>query len=543
MRIVYASGEGGSTTRRLYVREIGQLEATPLRGTEGGNAPFFSPDGESVGFRTLSGDILKRVSVLGGPAVTIAELGAAPGGMSWGPDDSIVYMTVATDGLMRVPAVGGEPEVLTRVDAEQGSETDHRWPEVLPNGRGVLFTAWSGSDETSRLAVVSLESGEITYLLPGGSNPHYSPTGHIVYGVGGTLRAVGFDAERLELTSNNPVPVVENVRTTSQGAASFSLANDGSLVYVSGTGVTDTGPERTLVWVDREGLEQPVGAPPRPYSRPRVSPDGTRLAMEVQDPANPDVWIYDLARGTSTKLTFDEASDSRPLWSPTGHRVVFSSMREGERNLFWRTADATGPVERLTTSPNQQSAYAWAGDGQQVVFVELMNPGDYDIFALSVEGERTVEPLLQRPFSDTRPAVSPDGRWIAYDSRESGQAEVYVQSFPDLAGKWQISTAGGTSPKWGPDGRELFYRDGQGQAVLVVPIDTEEGFAAGTPEVLFEGPYLSEFPTGGQYDLAPDGQRFLMVKEGAATGDATPAEIVLVQNWFDELERLVPTDQ
>ena len=433
---------------------------------------------------------------------------------------------------MRVPAVGGEPEVLTTVDPGQG-ETDHFWPEVLPNGKGVLFMAWSGSAEASRLAVVSLESGEVTYLLPGGSNPHYSPTGHIVYGVGGTLRAVGFDAERLELTSNNPVPVVENVLTETLGAASFSLADDGSLVYVTDTGVT---PQRTLVWVDRQGREEPVGAPPRPYFRPRVSPDGTRLAVEVVDPTNPDVWIYDLARGTSTKLTVDEAVDSRPLWTPDGERVVFSSTREGGRNLFWRAADATGPVERLTTSSsNRQTANAWAGDGQQLVFAD----GDpFDIWVLSLQGERTVEPLIQTPFGESIPAVSPDGRWIAYYSDESGQREVYVQPFPGLDGKYPISTAGGTSPVWGPDGRELFYRDGQdGQAVLVVPIDTEGGFAAGTPEVLFEGPYLSEIPAGRQYDVAPDG-RILMIKP--ETDDATSAQIILVQNWFEELERLVP---
>ena len=221
MRFVYTSGTGG-TGGSLYVRHVDQLNATFLRGTEDGQTPFFSPDGEWVGFTGQQDRILKRVSILGGPAVTIADTSPVPRGLSWGHDDHIVFATGASRGLLRVPAVGGEVEQLTTVDPEQG-ETDHWWPDVLPNGKGVLFTAWSGSDEGSRLAVVSLETREVTYLLPGGSHPRYSPTGHIVYGVGGTLRAVGFDTDRLELTSSNPVPVVENVMTKGTGAASFSV--------------------------------------------------------------------------------------------------------------------------------------------------------------------------------------------------------------------------------------------------------------------------------------------------------------------------------
>ena len=242
----------GPNDRHLYVRPVNQLDATPLRGTEGGGyAPSFSPDGESVGFR--DGNTLKRVSILGGPALTIADAGSPVRGTSWGPDDSIVFVTTTSKGLLRVRSVGGEPKVLTTVDPEQG-ETDHWWPEVLPNGKGVLFTAWSGTDEGSRIAVVSTETGQVTYLLTGGSNPRYSPTGHLVYAVGGTLRAVGFDAERLALTSDNPVPVVENVYMKTTGAASFSVADNGSLVYVSGS-VAGAREQRSLVWVDREGGE------------------------------------------------------------------------------------------------------------------------------------------------------------------------------------------------------------------------------------------------------------------------------------------------
>ena len=271
-RVVYASGQGRPQDWRLYVRQLGELDATPLRGTEGGFAPFFSPDGQSVGFRVAPGGVLKQVSVLGGPAVTIV-VPDSPRGVTWGPDDTIVFGSPS--GLMRVPAVGGDPEPLTTVDPEQG-ETEHHSPDVLPNGKGVLFTAWSGTDEGSRVAVVSLETGAVSYLLTGGSHPRYAPTGHIVYGVGGTLRAVGFDADRLERTTD-PVPVVENVNTKPSGAANFALAANGSLVYVSGAGAGG-GAQRSLVRVDREGREEPLATPLLPYEAASISPNGTQVA-------------------------------------------------------------------------------------------------------------------------------------------------------------------------------------------------------------------------------------------------------------------------
>ena len=363
-QIVYLSGTGN--TRQLYVRPVDQLAATPLRGTEGGDAPFFSPNGESVGFR--EGSTLKRVSILGGPAVTIADVGRPVRGASWGPDDSIVFATTASKGLLRIRSVGGESEVLTTVDPEQG-ETDHWWPAVLPNGKGVLFTAWSGSDAGSRIAVVSTETGQVTYLLPGGSNPRYSPTGHLVYGVGGTLRAVGFDAERLALTSDNPVPVVENVSTKVTGAANFSVADNGSLVYVSGGGGA-AGPQRSLVWVDREGSETPLDSPLLGYRRPRVSPDGTRVAVDVRAGGSVSIWIHDLGRGTEAILTTDATNDRAPLWTPDGERVLFFSDRDGG-GLFSKVVDTPGEAELVMTG-REGTTYiepdAWSADGRTLVF-------------------------------------------------------------------------------------------------------------------------------------------------------------------------------
>ena len=526
-RIVYLSG--GTGTRNLYVRQVDQLDATLLRGTEPGQHPFFSPDGEWVGFQDTAINALKKVSVLGGPPVTILDLGRRLFGASWGPDDTIVFAT-GGEGLLRVPAVGGEPEALTTVDPEQ-TETAHLWPEFLPNGKAVLFTAWSGSDESSRIAMVSLETKEVTYLLPGGSHPRYAPTGHIVYAVGGSLRAVGFDAERLELTSNNPVPVLENVDTKASGAANFGFSSDGALVYVTGTG---SAPVRTLVWVDRDGREEPINAPPRTYVRPRLSPDGTRVAVDIFDQEQ-DIWVWDFARQTFTRLTFDPAPDGYPVWTPDGQRLIFASLREGAWNLYWRAADGTGAAERLTEDQNDLAPYAVSPDGTRLVLGLGGNLADVGM--LSLEGDHRVEPLLATTFVEGNADISPDGRWIAYDSDETGRGEVYVRPFPDVeGGRWQISTAGGREPIWARSGRELFYYTPGG--VMSVPLQSGPSLTFGNASVVVEGGYVSG-PPGRQYDASPDGERFLMIKAG---GDetSTSGQIIVVQNWLDELAQRVP---
>ena len=538
--IVFTTGLGPPRSRQLYLRQLGELKATPLRGTDGGWAPFFSPDGQSVGFRDFR--TLKRVSVLGGPAVTIAPLDGSSQGMSWGADDVIVFGSAS--GLMLVPASGGQPEPLTSVDTEQG-ETDHRFPHVLANLEGVLFTAWSGSDEESRLAVVSLKTGTVSYLLTGGSHPRSAPTGHIVYGVGGTLRAVGFDADRLELTSGNPVPVVEDLNTTPSGVANFALAANGSLVYVTGA---ELGAQRSLVWVDREGREEPLAMPPRPYRTPSISPDGLRVAVDVVHPEDSDIWIHDLVRGTETILTTGPAIDSGPLWALDGDRVVFSSNRDGQPALFQQDADTPGDAEPLgtTTGPFYIQPASWADEGQTLLFsqidVDAQRTGpDGNIGRISMEADRGTELLLGAEFFEAAPDVSPDGGWIAYQSDDTGQSEVYVQRFPGLGDKMTISTDGGTHPLWSADGRELFYRAARAGRMMRVPVEAEPTFRAGTPELLFDTQYYfgNATPT---YDLAPSG-RFLMVKDPAPTDDAgasTQPQIVLVENWFEELERLVP---
>jgi len=342
---------------------------------------------------------------------------------------------------------------------------------------------------------------------------------------------VPFDLAALEVTGDS-VPVVQGVRQAPNGNVDYAISDNGTLVYVPST--STGGLNRTLVWVDREGQEESLAAGPQGYQAPpRISPDGSRLAISIADSGGSDVWIYDLELEIPTRLTFDPAGEQFPVWTPDGQRIVFGLNRaEGGSGLFWKAADGTGQVERLTTGPTNHAAESFSPDGKRLVFSQ-----GTDLYVLSMEGERTSQPLFQRQSREKDGMISPDGHWIAYASNESGQYEIYIRSFPNVEeGKWQISRDGGTGPVWAHRGQELFYRNGE--AMMVVGIKTAPTFTAGSPVVLFLGRYT----TGGQivnYDISPDGQRFLMIKEADDEGQG---QINVVLNWFEELKRLVPTD-
>ncbi len=533
---------------QLSVRLLDQLETIPLpsRGSQP-VGPFVSADGNWVGFFDDADDTLKKVSVLGGPPLTICQMDGNLRGATWGADDTIVFATQATgSGLWIVPAAGGEPEALTRPNVERG-ELGHQWPEILPGGEAVLFTiVMNGPIEEARIAVLNLETGEQKVLLSGGSNPRYTTTGHLIYGHARTLRAVGFDRDRLEVMTE-PVTVVEDVVTKPQGGASFGISENGSLVYRPLGSV-----RRTLAWVDRDGHEEPLAAEPRSYTKPGVSPDGTRVALDVRDQED-DIWIWDFARETLTRLTFDPASDFYPVWTPDGQHVVFSSRRAGAANLYWKAADGTGGAERLTEGPNNQYPHSFSPDGTRLVFVEN-SPGElgFDLRVLTLGGGHQTEPLVVSEFHEENGEISPDGRWLAYQSQESGRYEIYVRPFPKVNdGRWQISTEGGTRPLWAPDGDELFYLASArssavsgtltGGELIGVPVQTGSRFSAGRPDLVLEQQYSVGGSAGPSYDIAADGQRFLMIKDQADAATAS-TQIILVLNWFEELKRLVPNN-
>ena len=525
----------------LYVRSLDDLDAVPLRGLgDDPRNPFISPDGEWVGYFTNTE--LRKVSILGGPPLTVCVLPSpGPRGATWGPDDTIVFATVGT-GLLQVSTGGGEPEPLTTPDTSRGA-LNHGWPEFLPGGDSVLFTIFG--IENPQISVLSLQDGTQTTLVPGGTDPHFTMSGHIVYGVAGTLRAVGFDLDRLEVTSN-PIPVVDGVSASPTGSVQFAVSRDGSLLYLSGSGLA-SGLGQIPVWADHAGREEPLpGFDPGNYGNVRVSPEGTQLVGSSLDPAtgSVDLWTYDLARDTLSRLTTDPAQDTNPLWTPDGRAVVFESSRDGGHGLFEISADGAGAVERLLARDGVLSIEprSWSPDGSMLVFTESNPETGVDIGLLSMAGDESVEHLLQTEFDEGFPAVSPNGRWIAYSSDRSGGEEVSVERFPELGARQRVSTNGGRMPLWSPDGRELYYRSVNGRRVFAVAVDAESSFIADTPQLLFEGDYpagaLSEFRT---YDLDADGSRFVIVKRDTAQTEAeTAPELVLVQNWFEELNALVP---
>ncbi len=495
-----------------------------------------SPDGQWVLFRDAL--TLRKVGITGGPAITVATVAGQPRGQTWGPDGTIVFATAAPGtGLERVSGDGGDVTILTTPNRDRG-EGDHVWPEFLPDGQAVLFTITParGGLDAAQIAVLDLQRGTQTVLLRGGSHARYVPTGHLIYGAGGAMRAVPFDVRRRVVTGT-PVPVLDSVAISPDGFLEADIAADGTLVYLSGDASLSAA--RTLVWVDRQDREEPIAAPPRAYNYPRLSPDGTRLAVYSAD-EQLDLWVWELTRATPTltRLTFDPAPDFIPVWAPDGRRLFFSSQRSGVQNLFIVSADGNGGETRIVESPNPQAPSGITPDGTRVVIYEQNPSGTRDLKVVTIAASPQVQALIATPFEERGGTVSPNGRWLAYESDHSGRFEVYVRPFPAVSdGLSQVSTGGGVQPAWVATGRELVYRAPDG-AVMAVPV-TASGttWSSGTPTEIIKPHYFAGTGVSRSYDVSANGQRFLMIKEDAATSSVP---IMVVQNWFEELRRLMP---
>ncbi len=455
--LVFGAIWGG--VQQLYARAMNQLGATPIAGTSGAQNPFFSPDGQWVGF--WSAGKLQKVPLAGGPAVQLCDA-AAIFGASWGSDDTIVFATARNGGLWRVSAAGGTPQALT---TPQEGEYSHRLPHVLPGGRAVIFTMSKGARrwDNTQVVVRSLTTGQQSVLIEGGADGRYVPTGHLVYVRLGTLMAAPFDLDRLAVTGG-AIGVVDNVMQAANPnlsdlentlAGQFTVSETGALVYVTG-GVLP-GAERVLAWVDRKGRVQTLEAPPRSYSTPRLSSDGRYISVTEQDTRV--VWRYDIARGALNPITV-EGQSAFSLFAPDGKRVVFrSGLAGGEGNLYWKAADGTGGAERLATSTRSQTPGSWSPDGTTLAYVEegpSSGVFQFDIWGLSI-ADRKTRPIVQTASNEMSPEFSPDGNWLAYVSNESGRNEVYAQPYPGPGERHLISNNGGEQPAWGADGRELFY--------------------------------------------------------------------------------------
>jgi serine/threonine-protein kinase len=525
-QLAYRSTDGA------IARSLDDVALTLLRAIRLG--PFFlSPDGRWLGFVDTNG--LQKVPVAGGPAVVVAAVArSAPGflaaGASWGRDDVIVFAD--DNGLSRVSAGGGVPERLLDSSRERTRERP-AWPELLPGGQSALFTmVTDGMGEGgARLEVLDVKTGARKTIVRGASRGHYVPTGHLLYASRGVVFGVAFDLERME-TQGKPIAMV-----TDASDNSFAVSDTGTLVYLSGASYA----ANTLTWVDRQGRETPIAAPPRAYTYPRLSPDETRVALDIGG-SNRDIWIWDLRRESLDLFTLNDASpNALAAWSPDGLRLAFGSARFGVTNLFLQAADGSGAPQRLLDSPQVQVPLSFTPDGRYLVFAEP-NPGrGFDQMAVSLDGRRHVIPLLQTAANEESTEVSPSGRWMAYSSDESGQTEVYVRPFPDSdRERWKVSLGGGKQPQWSRDGRELFYLTSAG-AMMAVPVSETPELSLGQPVKLFDDAGFAHITGGRSYDITKDG-RFLITKAQRPSGTSAPGSLVIVHNWFEELKRLVPTN-
>jgi serine/threonine-protein kinase len=513
-RIVYRSLEG--LTQRSLQR------ADQVQARVEGECPFFSPDGESIGF--FGGRGLTRVSVRGGAPTVIANVGSDTWrqlGGSWGPD-YIVFAT--TLGLHRVAAGGGEVELLLSPDPDR-NELSLALPEILPGGQTVLFTVVPRDPKAAyRVAALDLDSRERKTIVTDGAGARYAPTGHLVYVARGRLQAVAFDVDTLE-TSGDPQTVLD----AEVAGANFELSDNGTLVYQPAMP-----PEGAAipVWVDRDGRQEPIPATAGGWIYPRISPDGKRVAFDRWPAEGRDIYIWDFERQSLSRLTDDPGEDVLPHWSADGSRIFFSSNRtRAAFNLYSRVADGTGKDELVFESPLTQMLFGLTPDGAQL----LVEQGS-DIFSVDVEEPRQARALLATEAGEWNPSVSPDGRWVAYQSDDEGQPEVFVGPFPEMdKRRWKISAGGGEAPRWSSKGDEIFFRGPSGN-MMAAQVTLTPTFAPGKVTELFSNPSSAEFIGGRKYDVSLDG-RFLMVKEAPRT---RRDRLVVVMNWFEELKAKVP---
>jgi len=543
--LAFVAREGAEGRPLLHLRRLEQLDAAPLAETEGARDPFFSPDGEWVAF--FADGKLKKVSVTGGAAVTLCDA-ASPSGGTWAEDGTIFFSAGGQmAGLSRVSSAGGTPQTLTTPDSAS-QEVTHRWPQALLGGKAVLYTAHSTfrNFEDASLVVHALEGDTRKVLYRGGYHGRYLPSGHLVFIQEGTLFAAPFDLDRLDLTGQ-PAPALAGVSANpSTAGAQFVFSRDGTLVYQRGDG----GLAATIHWMDREGKLQPLRAAPGAYDSIRFSPDGRWLALEILEGKNRDVWVYEWGRDTLSRLTFDPSDDRNPVCTPDGRRIIFSSTRADQaiENLYWQRADGTGDAERLTESKNTQFPRSLHPSGKFLAFGEANPQTSWDILILPLTGDEASgwkpgEPtvFLNGPFIERGAAFSPDGRWLAYSSDESGRAEVYVRPFPGPGGKWQVSTAGGVWPTWSRSRRELFYLGLDGRIMEAGYTVEGDSFRAEKPRVWSLG--LVVGPFNRTFDMHPDGERVAVLKAAEDEAEGTRDRVVLILNFFDELRRIAPVSR
>jgi len=514
-------GTGADGRSLLWVRSLDALAAQSLAGTEGGLRLFWSPDSRSLGF--FADGKLKKIEVAGGPAITLCDAPNARGG-TWSRDGVIVFAPTNASGLQRVSASGGVPTAVTTLGE---GETGHFQPSFLPDGGHFLYRASTPATLSGGLPIylASLDSSERKLLLNADATNVVYSQGHLLFLRETTLMAQPFDAQRLELTGE-PFPIAEQIQTLGNAPpyGVFSASENGVLAYQTGAGAVNS----QLVWLDRTGKQIGVLGDPAAYADIELSPDGRQASVSLPDQAGRarDIWLYDVARGLKTRLTFDPADELTLIWSPDGSRVVFNSRRKGQMDLYQKAADGSGTEEVLLEDNRQKYPVSWSADGRFILYISAGGPTGNDLFVLPLSGDRKPIPFLNTQFNEARGQFSPDGRWIAYGSNESGGDEVYVAPFPGPGGKRQVSTAGGGSPRWRRDGSEIFYLAPDNKLMAAAVNGRGTSFEVGVVKPLFD----ARPTTGGRFSYAvtADGQQFLV---NTVTEQAASAPITVVVNW------------
>jgi serine/threonine-protein kinase len=537
---------------RLHTRLLHHSQVVPLAGTENAQGPFFSPAGDWIGF--FADGKLKKIAVDGGAAVTLCDAPSGHGG-SWGDDGNIIAALDYNTALSRIPAAGGTPVPVTKMAA---GEYMHRWPQVLPGSQIVLFTAIALSNLSSTsydgaaIVVMSLRTGERKTLHRGGFFGRYlagatgsNATGHLVYLHQSTAFAVPFHPGKLALTGA-PAPILEDVSSTPGGGGDFAFAQNGTFVYLARKPSQAGWP---IAWVDSAGkAAQPLHAPPGLYYGPRFSPNGKRLAFSITSEKGQDIWVKDLDRDTPSRLSFLPSVNFMPVWTPDGKSIVFRSINPAAPGLYAIRSDGSGEAKRLMESKTA-SAGSFSPDGRRLVIHQTGDGGTEDIFTVPVEvdagpggpGLRFGKPelFLGTPSMEFYAAFSPDGRWVAYQSNESGIYEVYVRPFPGPGGRWQVSTGGGREVMWSRDGRELLFQIPDGRVMAAAYTAKGSSFAAGKPRVWAET-RIRASGWGPNYDITPDGKRLAAIVADDSTGGKLPTHLTFLLNFFDELRRKAP---
>ena len=540
--VAFEAGPQGRGPFRLWIRRLASIEAQPLgppatTSDVAIQSMFWFPDGRTLGFFDEINHKLKQIDVQSGVVQSLVDVQGNQFGGSVNGDGTILFSSVATKGLLRVSSNGGIPAQVTTLDSAR-HETMHLWPRFLPDGRHFLYHVQTQERGDWGVYAGSLDSPDRTLVVRSEAMAEFAPPDRLLYVRGDSLVADTMDMNTFQ-PAGQPVLVAQPVFATPQGRVGFSVSNTGVLVHATGGVLTSGGGlARVLTWIDRDGREEPVGAPVRSYTYPRISPDGTRLALDIRDQEN-DIWVWDFLRKTLSRLTFGPSFDRSPVWTPDGKRIIFASGTP--LNLFSTAADGTGTPERLGESTNDQLPSAVSPNGAQIVFNENTGAASQDLRTLALDAGHRVKTLLQIPSAQRNGTISPDGRWMAYESFESGQAEIFVRPYPDIEkGRWQVSTNTGRQPVWARDGRELFYVSLD--TLMAVRVESAQAWTASTPRALFPLPSFNTVrATGVTYDISPDGRRFLVLKP-TANEQAASAHPVVIQNWLEELKRLAPAN-